>query len=68
MDFDDGLDRLVVVDGVPVIDNSKTERLLAKIAKEFTKKGVSIKPDDIFVPWDQKTGKSKGYVFRGPLR
>ncbi|TEB39274.1 translation initiation factor eIF-3b [Coprinellus micaceus] len=63
VDFDDGLDRLIVVDGVPVIDNSKTERLLAKIAKEFTKKGISIKPDDIFVPWDQSTGKSKGFVF-----
>jgi translation initiation factor 3 subunit B len=65
VDFDDGLDRLIVVDGVPVIDNSKTERLLAKIAKEFTKKGISIKPDDIFVPWDQSTGKSKGCVLQG---
>jgi translation initiation factor 3 subunit B len=48
------------VDGVPVIDNSKVDRLLAKIAKDFSKKGASIKPENIFVPWDDQTGKSKG--------
>lgn len=49
-----------MVDGVPIIDKSKLERLLAKVAKEFSKKGVSIKQDDIFVPWDNASGKSKG--------
>ncbi|KAF5336959.1 hypothetical protein D9611_003273 [Ephemerocybe angulata] len=61
--FDDGLENIIVVDGVPVIDPSKADRLLTKIAKEFTKKGISVKVDDIFIPWDEKTGKSKGYVF-----
>jgi translation initiation factor 3 subunit B len=51
-----------VVDGVPIIDRSKLEKLLAKISKEFTRKGVSIKADDIYMPWDDLTGKSKGYV------
>ena len=51
-----------MVDGVPVVDNSKLEKLLAKICKEFGKKGAHIRPDDIFVPWDEKTGKSKGYA------
>ena len=45
-----------MVDGVPVVDNSKLEKLLAKICKEFGKKGAHIRPDDIFVPWDEKTG------------
>ena len=58
--YDDGFDNVLVVDGVPVIDKSKLERLLAKVAKEFSKKGVSIKQDDIFVPWDNVSGKSKG--------
>ncbi|KAF9499756.1 translation initiation factor eIF-3b [Pleurotus eryngii] len=61
--FDDSLDNTVVVDGIPVIDKSKLEKLLSKIAKEFNKKGTSIKVDDIFVPWDDAKGKSKGYAF-----
>jgi len=60
VDLDDNLENLVVVDGVPVIDKSKLEKLLAKVSKEFTKKGVVIKPENIFVPWDDSTGKSKG--------
>ncbi|RDB28912.1 Eukaryotic translation initiation factor 3 subunit B [Hypsizygus marmoreus] len=61
--FDEGFDNTLVVDGVPIIDKSKLERLLAKITKEFSRKGVAIKPDDIFMPWDDTTGKSKGYIF-----
>ncbi|KAH8996256.1 translation initiation factor eIF-3b [Lactarius akahatsu] len=53
---------ILVVDGVPVIDKSKFDRLLAKI-KEFTRKGAATKPDDITVPWNEKTGKSNGYTF-----
>jgi translation initiation factor 3 subunit B len=60
--YDEGFDKTVIVDGIPIIDKSKEERLLTKIAKEFTKKGVSIKPDDIYLPWDNKSGKSKGYA------
>jgi translation initiation factor 3 subunit B len=48
------------VDGVPVIDESKRERLVARMAKEFGRKGAPIKPDNIFLPWDDAKGKSKG--------
>lgn len=60
--LDEGFDNTLVVDGVPVIDQSKLEKLLAKIAKEFSRKGAPIKPDDIFVPWDDSKDKSKGRV------
>ena len=60
--YDEGLDNILVVDGVPVIDKSKLEKLLARISKEFGRKGAPIKPEDMHVPWDDKTGKSKGYV------
>lgn len=60
VEYDDGLDNTLVVDGLPVIDKSKLEKLLAKVAKEFSKKGCPIKADDIFVPWDESSGKSKG--------
>ncbi|KAJ7631103.1 eukaryotic translation initiation factor eIF2A-domain-containing protein [Roridomyces roridus] len=61
--YDDSFDNLLVVDGIPVIDKSKLEKLLAKICKEFSRKGISIKPDDIHMPWDDTTGKSQGFIF-----
>lgn len=45
-----------------MIDKSKLDKLLAKISKEFTKKGAPLKPENIFVPWDNVSGKSKGYT------
>lgn len=67
VNFDDDLSNIVIVDGIPVIDKSKLEKLLAKIAKDFKRKGAPIKVDDIFVPWDDATGKSKGYVLMLPF-
>jgi len=61
--LDEGFDHILVVDGVPTIDKSKLEKLLVKIAKEFTRKGAVIKPDDISMPWNDRTGKSQGYAF-----
>jgi translation initiation factor 3 subunit B len=60
--YEETFDSSIVVDGVPIIDKSKLEKLLAKISKAFSKKGAPIKPGDIFMPWDDATGKSKGYV------
>ncbi|KAF8198947.1 eukaryotic translation initiation factor eIF2A-domain-containing protein [Pholiota molesta] len=61
--YDDGFDNVLVVDGLPIIDESKLERLRAKITKEFSKKGVSVKQEDIYLPWDNTAGKSKGFMF-----
>jgi len=57
-----GYDNIIVIDGAPVIDKSKLEKLLAKISKEFTKRGAPFKIDKAFVPWDDVAGKSTGYV------
>ena len=56
---DEGFDNILVVDGVPVIDKSKLEKLLQKISKDFSRKGCPIKPENISVPWND-SGKSKG--------
>ena len=63
--YDEGLDNILVVDGVPVIDKSKLEKLLQKISKDFSRKGCPIKPENITVPWNDSNGKSKGYVVFG---
>jgi translation initiation factor 3 subunit B len=57
-----GYDNIIVIDGAPVIDKSKLEKLLAKISKEFTKRGAPFKIDKAHVPWDDAAGKSTGYV------
>ncbi|KIJ45291.1 hypothetical protein M422DRAFT_67411 [Sphaerobolus stellatus SS14] len=58
----EGFDNLLVVDGVPIIDKSKLEKLVAKISKEFSRKGAKISPENITVPFGDD-GKSKGFIF-----
>jgi translation initiation factor 3 subunit B len=57
---DESFDNIVVLDGVPVIDNARREKLLTKISKEFAKRGSTISAHNITVPWDDAIGKSKG--------
>ena len=59
---DESFDNIVILDGVPIIDNSRLEKLLTKISKEFSKRGSTISPNDIKAPWDDTAGKGKGYV------
>lgn len=59
---EEGFDNLLVIDQVPNVDRSRLDRLLSKMSKDFGKKGVPVKPEDIFVPWDDATDKSKGCV------
>jgi translation initiation factor 3 subunit B len=56
----EGIDNCIVVDNVPIIDESREDRLLSKIAKEFTKRGCPYPTHNIVMPWDSATGKSKG--------
>ncbi|KAF9270322.1 translation initiation factor eIF-3b [Marasmius fiardii PR-910] len=63
VEYDDSFDNTLIVDHVPIIDKSKLDKLQAKICKEFSRKGAPIRPDDIFMPWDDSTGKNKGYLF-----
>ena len=60
VDAPEGFDNIVIVDGVPIIDKSREEKLVARLAKEFTRKGAAIKPENIHVPWDDESGKNKG--------
>lgn len=58
--MEEGYDSVVIVDGLPIIDQSKEERLVARIRKEFSRKGAPIPDDGIHMAWDKKAGKSKG--------
>ncbi|KAA1468146.1 translation initiation factor eIF-3b [Dentipellis sp. KUC8613] len=61
--LEEGFDNILVVDGVPIVDKSKLDKLLARIAKEFTRKGAAIKVEDITVPWDDAANSSRGFIF-----
>ncbi|KAI0291251.1 translation initiation factor eIF-3b [Russula brevipes] len=61
--LEEGFDHILVVNGVPIVDRSKLEKLLEKVAKAFTRKGAAIKPDDISMPWNDRAGQSQGYAF-----
>lgn len=62
VELEEGFDNILIVDGIPIIDKSKLEKLLVKICKEFGKRGAHIKSEDMNVPWDNATGKNKGCV------
>lgn len=53
-----------MVDGVPIIGKDKLDKLLTKVCKEFSRKGVTVKPNDIHIPWDESAGRSKGYMHK----
>ncbi|KAG8769981.1 Translation initiation factor 3 subunit b, partial [Ceratobasidium sp. 428] len=61
--FEEGFDNVLVIDGVPAIDNSREGRLFAKIQKDFGRKGAPVKDGGLYMPYDESTGKSKGYIF-----
>jgi translation initiation factor 3 subunit B len=58
--LEEGFDHILVVNGVPIVDRSKLEKLLEKVAKAFTRKGAAIRPDDISMPWNDRAGQSQG--------
>ncbi|WVN88686.1 eukaryotic translation initiation factor 3 subunit B [Cryptococcus depauperatus CBS 7841] len=58
-----GLESLLVVDNVPVVDEGKRQRLVERLKQTFSKAGAPIQEDDIFMPWDSAANVSKGYVF-----
>ncbi|KAF7307015.1 Eukaryotic translation initiation factor 3 subunit B [Mycena indigotica] len=61
--LDDSLENVVVVDGIPIIDKKKLDKLLSRICKEFTRKGIPVKPEEIYMPWDDATGNNQGFLF-----
>ena len=58
--MDESFDNVIVVDGVPIIDKSKYDKLVTKISKEFTKKGATTSFNQIILPWNDAQDKSKG--------
>ncbi|KAJ7703828.1 translation initiation factor eIF-3b [Mycena metata] len=63
IELDWSTDNVIVVDGVPIIDKAKEEKLVARLVKIFARRGVKTAARDVSVIWDETTGKSKGFAF-----
>lgn len=48
--IDEGLDTIVVVDGAPIVDENKEEKLLSVLKKLFTKGAGEIKDGGMWMP------------------
>ncbi|MBW0478474.1 hypothetical protein O181_018189 [Austropuccinia psidii MF-1] len=60
--FQDTFDNLIVIEGAPIVDESKRGRLLKAIISTFSKKGLKISESKIEMPLDENKN-SKGYLF-----
>jgi len=58
--YEEGFDSILVVDGVPIVDASKKDKLVGAITKKFAQNGAPVKNGGIHLVWDDKAGKSKG--------
>ncbi|POW06563.1 hypothetical protein PSHT_10300 [Puccinia striiformis] len=59
--FQDTFDNLIVVEGAPVVDESKRGRLIKAIISTFAKKDLKISEEKIEMPLDPNN-QSKGFV------
>lgn len=50
LDIEDDIDNIVVVDGAPIVDEAKEEKLLSVLKKLFTKNAGEIKEGGIWMP------------------
>ncbi|TYJ52427.1 eukaryotic translation initiation factor 3 subunit B [Cryptococcus floricola] len=58
-----GFETVLVVDGIPVVDDSKRERLMDRLISTFKKAGAEIGADNVNMPWDKVAGTNKGFLF-----
>ena len=57
----EALDNVVVIANLPIVDSAKEEKLVNVIKKIFKNCGT-VKEGGIYMPKEDKTGKSKGYL------
>lgn len=65
--FEEGFDTTVVVDNVPIVDESKQDKLKNALRKIVKSQGLEFK--DIYMPQTEANGKktTKGYVGKPTL-
>ena len=59
-----GVENVIVVDNIPIVDESRKDRLIERLRQVFERSGAGIEEDRIEMPWDEAAGKNKGCVVR----
>lgn len=64
VDAQQGVENVIVVDNVPIVDESKKQRLVERLRQVFDRAGAGIEEDHISMPWDDEKGTNKGCVLQ----
>lgn len=60
VDTQSGFENVLVLDNVPIVDESKKARLVDRLRQVFEKAGAPIDENKISMPWDDKAATNKG--------
>lgn len=60
VDAQKGVENVLVVDNIPIVDESKRQRLVERLRQVFERAGAAIDEDRIKMPWDAQAGTNKG--------
>lgn len=71
LDPESGFDNVLVVDNLPIVDESRRQKLLERLRQTFAKAGAPLEGsaddkggyDDMDMPWDDAANSNKGYMF-----
>lgn len=63
VDTQKGFENVIVVDNIPIVDESKKQRLVDRLRQVFDKAGAGIDEDRVSMPWDEAAATNKGRVF-----
>lgn len=62
VDTQQGFENVLVLDNIPIVDESKRQRLMDRLRQVFDKAGAGLAEDRITMPWDDKAATNKGCV------
>jgi translation initiation factor 3 subunit B len=60
VDTQKGFENVIVVDNIPIVDESKRQRLVERLRQVFDKAGAGLDEDRIAMPWDDEKATNKG--------
>ncbi|KAL1409773.1 Translation initiation factor 3 subunit b [Vanrija albida] len=63
VDTQQGFENVLVIDNLPLVDESKKARLIERLRQIFAKAGAPIDEDRINMPWDAENNSNKGFAF-----
>ncbi|KAK8846741.1 eukaryotic translation initiation factor 3 subunit B [Kwoniella newhampshirensis] len=63
VDTQQGIENVLVIDNIPIVDEGKKQRLVDRLRQLFAKAGAAIEEENISMPWDDKAASNKGFIF-----